>query len=512
LTWIKVSETRLNLIETEFEAANVRIGEATWNTYSGEGDADLDGAYRQVGDLLTNRSNRDLIEGLASEIDEAEDPIFARRLHVWKNCLTGAAVDSTPEIFTLRNRLQERIAGFRFNLAGREVPRSELTRILRTDPNRENRRRAWSAAAALAEQNREDLGRLIDFRNNAARKLGYRDYVDFQLRLQDIDEADLHALLSQIEEKAIVPYRNLVGELSGSIGVTRLAPWDVSYAMRKGFQFDDRHFPAAEALDRLHATARSLGFDVESLPIRTLVKDIPFGGYNVAVRIPEDTRFLVNPSEGQGFYTTTFHEFGHSLQAVFTATPWPILKEYEWVLGAHAPCYSEGMAEVMGQFARRMDWLLSRTSVSEREVSEYRSRYLPAQMLVRFFDLLLNFRIELQAYSKEGREMAEVERELTEGTRLLEYPLEESPQWEANTWYTSYPVYWQNYILASVIASQVHEALDRRIGPEAASNPGVKEYLASHFFSPGNSISWSERIRRGTGSPLSPQAYLHLLR
>jgi hypothetical protein len=281
--------------------------------------------------------------------------------------------------------------------------------------------------------------------------------------------------------------------------------------MRHGFQLPDTYFPGNEALERLKNTAARLGFPVDSLPIRTLVRDIPFGGYNVAIRIPGDTRFLVNPSEGQAFYSTTFHEYGHSLQAVFTAVQWPILKEYEWVMGAHTAAYSEGMAEVMGEFVRRPDWLRSAAGVPPELVDRYRAELLPAQSVARFFELLLNLRIELAAYSDGAQDIGARERQLTRELRNLEFPEDEPPHWEANTWYTSYPVYWQNYILSVVIAAQVHETLTERFGENASSNPEVAGYLTKNFYAPGNSVSWTRRILQGTGRPLSPAGYLRVL-
>ena len=254
--------------------------------------------------------------------------------------------------------------------------------------------------------------------------------------------------------------------------------------------------------------AAALGFDAGRLPIRTVVRDIPFGGYNVAVRIPTDTRFLVNPSEGHSFYATTFHEFGHSLQAVFTAVEWPILKEYEWVLGAHTAAYSEGMAEVLGDFTRRPDWLRTAAGLSDDEIENYRRELLPAQTSARLFELLCNLRIELAAYREIGADTAARERELVAEIRMLDFPADEPPQWEANTWYTTYPVYWQNYILASAIAAQVHETLTDQFGPAASSNSRVASFLAERFYAPGNSQPWSERIHRGTGRTLEPDALL----
>lgn len=503
---------RLNHLEVEFEAANVRMGEATWNTYSGEGPADLDGAQRQLAQVFTNPRDRELVEGLLATADGRKETLLARRLGVWRNCFNGSTVDNVPEIYTLKNRLQQRIASFQFELDGRPIPRSELQKILRNEPDRERRHLAWRAIAALAAANREDLRRLISLRNHKARELGYRDYVDLVLQVQEIDEPWLKQTLERVAAESRPVYAALIQSLADKIRVASISPWDVPYAMRQGFQLPDSYFPADKALERLRATATRLGFNVDALPIRTLIRDIPFGGYNVAVKIPSDTRFLVNPSEGQSFYTTTFHEFGHSLQAVFTGIDWPILKEYEWVMGAHTAAYSEGMAETLGEFARRTDWLQSVAGVPEEGVERYLTVMLPAQMVIRLFELLFNMRLELSAYAESSQNMPELERELTREIRLLRFPEEDPSQWEANTWYTSYPVYWQNYILASVIASQAHETITERFGLEASANPDLAAYLRENFYASGNAFTWWERVRRGTGKPLNPEPYLRRVR
>ena len=498
----------LDAMEAEFEQANIRIGEATWNIYSGEGEADLDEAHRPMASLLCHESNRSLVERLRNTVDPGQDPLLFRRLSIWERCCTSSAIDNAPEVSAIKNRLQQRIADFKPEIEGKKIPRSEAQRILRQDPDRENRHRAWKSLAPLGAANRTDLHRLIELRNRKARDLGYRDYVDLAFKLQEIDEGMLHGVLDQLTHKAQARYSALIAFLAEELGVWQLAPWDVPYAMRRHFQSPEAYFPADQGLDRLRLTAGSLGFPVDSLPIRTVVRDIPFGGYNVAVRIPSDSRFLVNPSEGHAFYTTAFHEYGHSLQAVYTATQWPILKEYEWVMGAHTAAYSEGMAEVMGDFARRADWLSATAGLPDRETEDYTTRILPAQMIVRLFELLLNMRIELAAYQANFQEMAALERQLTREVRLLE-PREDDPAlWEANTWYTSYPVYWQNYILASVISSQVHDSITARFGLNAGSNPNVAKYLQENFYAPGNQLPWTERILRGTGKPLDVEPYL----
>src|SRR5437773_11980870 len=60
---VRLSLERLSRMEAEFEQANVRMGEAVWNTYSGEGAADLDGAQREISRILTNSPDRALVDG-----------------------------------------------------------------------------------------------------------------------------------------------------------------------------------------------------------------------------------------------------------------------------------------------------------------------------------------------------------------------------------------------------------------------------------------------------------------
>jgi hypothetical protein len=500
-------QEQLDRLEAAFEAANVRLGEATWSVYSGEGEPNLDGAEREIAALLGDPGNHALVAAARRDLDAYRDPVLARRVEIWRRCFDGSSADQNPEIYTLRHRLQRRIAGFEPQLDRRAVPRSELQRVLRNDPDRDRRRRAWSAMSQLAAANRDDLRRLIELRNREARRLGYRDYVELVLSAHEIDESWLERFLAALAREARPAYARLTAAGAERVRAARLAPWDMQYVLRQIFSLPDRCFPADSALARLADTAAALGFDAGRLPIRTVVRDIPFGGYNVAVRIPTDTRFLVNPSEGHSFYATTFHEFGHSLQAVFTAVEWPILKEYEWVLGAHTAAYSEGMAEVLGDFTRRPDWLRT-AGLSDDEIENYRRELLPAQTSARLFELLCNLRIELAAYREIGADTAARERELVAEIRMLDFPADEPPQWEANTWYTTYPVYWQNYILASAIAAQVHETLTDQFGPAASINSRVASFLAERFYAPGNSQPWSERIHRGTGRTLEPDALL----
>ena len=90
-----------------------------------------------------------------------------------------------------------------------------------------------------------------------------------------------------------------------------------------------------------------------------------------AVRIPTDSRFLVNPTRGKGFYATAFHEYGHSLKAVNIDVGYPILRGYEWIPGAQCAAYEEGVAELHAEFTEDSAWIADYSATPRHVVEEY---------------------------------------------------------------------------------------------------------------------------------------------
>lgn len=80
----------------------------------------------------------------------------------------------------------------------------------------------------------------------------------------------------------------------------------------------------------------------------------------------------------------------------------------------------------------------------------------------------------------------------------------ETPQWAAQSIYTTHPVYFQNYILAEAIAAQTIQHLKDRYG-QLLDNAKVAEFLIENYYAPGSSIDWPEKVERATGKRLSAE-------
>ena len=68
------------------------------------------------------------------------------------------------------------------------------------------------------------------------------------------------------------------------------------------------------------------------------------------------------------------------------------------------------------------------------------------------------------------------------------------------------PVYYQNYLLGELVASQLQATLFDRFGG-IVGRPAAGEFLRDEFFAPGWSCRWDELVARATGAPLGVDAY-----
>ena len=75
------------------------------------------------------------------------------------------------------------------------------------------------------------------------------------------------------------------------------------------------------------------------------------------------------------------------------------------------------------------------------------------------------------------------------------------------------PVYYHNYMMGELFASQVHHAMARELG---IRDPGafayverkqVGEFLKQKVFAPGARYSWNELTKLATGEPLGAGYY-----
>lgn len=497
----------LDSLEREYENACYAIGIANWNSYSNEGPAHLDSAKALFGKIFLDQKRRTTITEWRDKAGSLADERLARRLELWDRCFIGGAIYTNPEIAALENTLQKRITDFRFRFEHNPITRAQIANRLRRERDQRRRHKLWRVTGQLSAEAKHDLLNLIKRRNALARQSGFDNYYSLSLYLHAIDEGWLLETLNTIEDQTRPAFQTFINTSRKKLHVKRFRPWDFDFTLQQAVSLPDRYFPSDSVFTIIHRFEQAIGFPVDSLPIKEYIKDIPYGGLSLAITIPTDSRFLVNPTKGKGFYEVAFHEYGHSLQAVYTRVSEPILKGYEWIPGAQCAAYAEGVAEFHKEFTDERAWLATYTKARPREIEKYLAgRGIP--LLYRTRRLLKDFFLEYELYRNPDQDADSLEREMYKKYLLVEMDETDPHLFAANIWYTSYPCYFQNYILAGMIATQLQEALDARLGEEKLSNSEVATWIIENLYADGELYEWSERIRNATGKTLETGAYL----
>lgn len=460
-----------------------------WAKYTGDGQpGDLNAIDAARARLLRDPDCRAAIERWIARVS---DPLLRRRLELLRRACLGAEVQLQADVFELKNRIADRIIGWRPELDGERIDVASLRQVLRRDPDRERRGRAWRAFAELSRAVRAETVELLQRRNAHARELGFPGYPDLSLHLDGLERVEVLELIEELRRLTQSRWDELLAAGRQRLSLDDVQPWDVGFLVEQGASLPEAPFPAARIVDRLDQFVAWFGVDPRRLNISIRYVDIPYGGLCMSIDPPHDVRILANPRDGHAAYATMFHEYGHALHAVH-------VDQESFLLRREPGPFNEGMAQVWSHFCFYPDWLrsvgvdaagLERFAVGRQFGWLYRLRQLAASVAW-----------EYAAYDQPGSDqdaaLAAAE------SRFLGVAADPSPRWAASPFPTSYPIYWQNYIVADVIAAQTHAALRRRFAP-VAGVPAAFEHLRKHYWAPGAAIPWQEKVERATGCRLS---------
>ncbi len=130
----------------------------------------------------------------------------------------------------------------------------------------------------------------------------------------------------------------------------------------------------------------------------------------------------------------------------------------------------------------------------------------------RWCQVMLHF--ERGMYGDPSQDLNKLWWDLVERYQGLTRPEgRDAPDFAAKIHIVTAPVYYHNYMMGSLFASQVHRTLARAVTRTDerlcvyVGDQRVGKYLREKVFSPGLLYPWNELTRYATGEPLSPKAF-----
>ena len=141
--------------------------------------------------------------------DDVRDPLLRRQLVLLDNEYTGNQLprETIEDLVRRATELEHTFAEFRATFAGERATNNQLLDVLRDERDVATRREAWEASKQIGREVAEPLRELVRRRNAAARSLGFPDFYVMELRLQELDEERLFAILDEFRDCTDAPFR-----------------------------------------------------------------------------------------------------------------------------------------------------------------------------------------------------------------------------------------------------------------------------------------------------------------
>lgn len=480
----------LDELEDRLEQLDEDYADCQWRTHFGRTNG------HELGRLEAARSSLLLSDQMREIWRQGEarllDPLLARRVTLLSRRVRWAEIESLPQVYRLRNRIDRAIISFRSQIAAASVERVERSSILRHHPDRNRRREAWLTTKPLASQIEADLRQLLHQRQSLAQEYGYRDFATWALDMIGLNRPWVEGFFDELRCLTDAPYRAWLAEVAQRLSLgDGLRPWDLAFAAEQGVSLPEGAFPRDEALEAVQAVAEGLGLGEAASGVRVDVADIPYAALCYGVRPPQDVRVLLSPRNGQAHYDVLFHEFGHALH-------WRSLRPMSPVMRWESPPFNEAMASLWERLLLEPAWLLEGDRVTADQVAEYR-RGWANRAIYRLRARIAQATFEYQAYQAANDDLDALFRDIY--SECLGVTYDETPGWADNPFWTSHPVYVQNYVIGEAVASQILAALKRRFG-RLIGRPQVGAWLAEHCYTSGALVPWTDKIVRATGAPL----------
>ncbi len=458
--------------------------------------------------------------------DAVNDAKLIRQLQIMYNEFLPNQIDAEllEKIVLKSSAVEQKFSTFRGSMNGRKVSNNDIENILKKETHSRIRRQAWEASKQVGAVVADDIIELVNLRNEAAVKLGFDNYHTMSLVASEQDAQELDAIFNQLEELTTAPFAALKTELDSiladlyGVGVEGLMPWHyhdpffqetpLVYALDLDVYYADqdvvelaKNFYAGINMPVDDILANSDLYEREGKNPHAFCTDIDREG---------DVRILCNVKNNERWMETMLHELGHAVYDKFHDPKLPYLLREP----AHQ-FTTEGIAMFFGRLSRNPAWMQAMLNLSdeqESEINKLAEKYLQMKQLIFARWAMVMYNFEKEMYADPNQDLNALWWELVERFQMVKKPTHRNaPDWAAKIHVALYPVYYHNYLLGELFASQLHHHIVHKILKQESdadvSYVGAKDvgqYLRKNVFEPGSSLQWNRMIEKATGEPLSP--------
>ncbi len=460
---------------------------------------------------------------------DVTDTLVKRQIERIYSYMLPKQVDSTltRQISTLQNQIEKKFSVFRATIDRKKYTDNEIEEILRTSTDSKKLEKAWVSVKELGPVVADDIRNLAKLRNKVAQSLGYTNYYEMSLLLDEQTPQDIDKIFDELDSLTHQSFVNVKNEMDEKLAARckvkkeDLMPWHYqnrffqeapaiynvdldSYYKNQDIPKLTKDFYASIGMDITDLLQRSDLFEKEGKNQHAYCTDIDNEG---------DVRVLCNIKPNFNWMGTMLHEFGHSVYDKYIPTSVPyILRE-----PAHT-FTTEAIAMMMERNASNSSWMKAMNVIDDKEVEKVKTegyKMLRLQQLVfsRWVQVMYNF--EKGLYSNPDQDLNKLWWTLVEKYQMIKCPTGRNmPDWATKIHVATSPCYYHNYMLGEMLASQINYYMVKNIlksddikNPNYVGNREIGQYLIEKVFKPGRTLYWNDMIENATGEKLTANYY-----
>lgn len=463
-----------------------------------------------------------------TSLQKPSDPFLKRQLDLLLNAYLENQIphEMITEIVGLESEIEAIYTNFRPIVDSQPLSNNDLKQILCESVDSKQRKAAWEASKLIGPQVMERVLKLIELRNASANKAGFDNFYSMRLKLQELDEDKLLKLLDELEKLSRpywLEYKRLLDQnLSANYGISpsELMPWhyhDPFFQEAPEQDLDLNRFYKGQniaELSRLYF--QQIGLDVEDILARSDLYEREYKNQHAfctCIDRRRDIRILCNLRDNEYWMGTQLHELGHAVYDKYIDQALPyLLRTF-----AHISS-TESIAMLFGRLSKSGSFLEHYCQVNPSEaksIDVLSKQQLSANLLVftRWVLVMVNF--ERAMYQQPAADLNQLWWDNVERFQnVSRVPLRNQPDWAAKLHLACAPVYYQNYILGEMTASQLKHSIEKTFMEEDnfATSPKIGDFLQKKFFSLGAILDWNQTLQSATTEKLNPQYFVNDLK
>jgi peptidyl-dipeptidase A len=450
------------------------------------------------------------------------DPLLQRQLDLLIRSFKQNLIpqDLLEEIARKEAALSYSYATFRPLLEGKKVSENEIRDILKKEKNPEKRKAAWDASKEVGDFLAPQILALVDLRNQAARSLGYPDYFQMELALQEVDRSWLFRLFEELAKKSDRAYELCVQDIERNqaerfgVAPSQLGPWAWGDPFAQEDPIDSHELDLLlEGVDIAQTSSdfySQLKMDVAPILSRSDMYERPSKNqqaFCIHMDRSGDIRTLNNVKPSIRWLEVVLHELGHAVYELGydPELPW-LLREPPHMITTEAMALLAGrqaylyrpLGDLVGKGPEK-EFLRKKADLSLRRRQLIFSRW--ALVMTAF---------ESELYRDPSQDLNALWWNLVQKYQKIIPPKgrEKRADWAAKSHIGLAPVYYFSYLVGELFASSIQEALARHAGESTLSSPAAGQFLQEKLFYPGNRMRWDQLVVHVTGAPLSSDAWI----